>query len=177
MKMIDAFTAQNRHFPEGYTVIFDRKPVEDFKFYEAKLNSESTLYWGVNSQGFVEFYAHSPFREHGFGGRSFVLNMADGTTKTIKGPWSSRPGIMNNFFPPCMEVKYRDKLGREASHHAMVATILKSINKDFLDALDIPGNDELVAEAIEERNELTFRLVPKTFRDKQNAYFTAEDVL
>lgn len=35
----------------------------------------------------------------GFGGREFTLDMVDGTQRTLIGPWSSRAGVVNKFFP------------------------------------------------------------------------------
>lgn len=61
----------------------------------------STLYYSDPGDGLVNFYCHTPGNEEGFAGRSFKLLIEeDGETieRTIKGPWSSRPGIMNKYF-------------------------------------------------------------------------------
>jgi hypothetical protein len=64
---------------------------------------ECTLYWG-QTNGFVSFYAHIPDDESGYGGRVVDLTMMDGSVRKVKGPWSSRPDIMNEEgFPPCVD--------------------------------------------------------------------------
>ena len=45
----------------------------------------------------------------GFGGRVYDLKMMDGSTRSLKGPWSSRSAIINQVFadrPPCIEMAY-----------------------------------------------------------------------
>jgi hypothetical protein len=53
------------------------------------------------------FFAHDSKNENGFGGNSFVLPMRDGTTRVIKGPWSSREGVLHQFgMPHCVPVEF-----------------------------------------------------------------------
>jgi len=54
----------------------------------------------------VRFKYHSgePEQQEGYAGRHFDLKMMNGTRKVLKGPWSSRAGVMNaRFNPKCMD--------------------------------------------------------------------------
>jgi len=66
------------------------------------------LYFSEND-GYVRFLADSD-NHNGYGGSKFELKMLDGTVKTLRGPWSSRSGVMNAMgFTPCVDVVYIDK--------------------------------------------------------------------
>jgi hypothetical protein len=100
---------------EGYAndpklkITVDKWPEdEDFEF--KVLNREgSDLYWAQHSSGAVRFYCHNRSNEHGYAGSVFELKMDDGTTRKIRGPWSSRSGVMNNYFPHSVEVHVHEK--------------------------------------------------------------------
>lgn len=83
--------------------LVDKIPRRDSFIY----TKNSNIYWS-QSDGFVSFYYHNPSDETGFGGTLFKLKMDDGSEKTIKGPWSSRPGIMNKIFPHSVEIMLTD---------------------------------------------------------------------
>lgn len=54
------------------------------------------LYIGRNEPfGLVNFFAHVPEDEFGYGGAVFNITMEDGEKRSIKGPWSSRAGCFN----------------------------------------------------------------------------------
>jgi hypothetical protein len=58
-------------------------------------------------QGVVSFYAHNPNNENGYGGSSFTLNLTDGTTVRLRGPWSSGPTWMAaQGFPHSVEITW-----------------------------------------------------------------------
>jgi len=78
----------------------DKMPANDEYVYTKKGN----LYFALHECGLASYFAHSPGNESGYGGREFTLQMADGTAKTIKGPWSSRCSVMNMHFPHTVEV-------------------------------------------------------------------------
>ena len=63
------------------------------------------LYYAINQPtGEVSYFAYSTPGK-GFSGSTYNLNMIDGTTKQLIGPWSSRAECMNAAgFPPCKEV-------------------------------------------------------------------------
>jgi hypothetical protein len=92
--------------------------------WEALLSAEPQ-YWETNrlpiwekrgsmyraEQGIVVHYYHwaGPGNTGGFGGSEYGLTMKDGSTVTLKGPWSSRSSCVNaEFFDrdPCTEVSY-----------------------------------------------------------------------
>lgn len=54
----------------------------------------ATLYISDNTP-IVTFFAHDKHNESGYCGRVFHLTMENGETRTIKGPWSSRPAVFN----------------------------------------------------------------------------------
>ena len=63
---------------------------------------------------FVDFFAYSG-PSSGFGGHSFVLNMRDGSQRTLIGPWSGREGLLHQLFlnhPPVVEVLDDDRVVR-----------------------------------------------------------------
>ena len=87
-------------------LIVDKMPDSMEIEYEVKDN----LYWGEKN-GIVSFFSHSPENQRGYGGREFDLKMKDGSFVTIKGPWSSRAGAMNNYFPHSVDVTVKETEG------------------------------------------------------------------
>lgn len=65
---------------------------------ELRYTQTAGKYW-AEKDGYVSFFYHNPGDETGFGGQVFTLNMFDGSVRNIKGPWSSRCGVMNRYFP------------------------------------------------------------------------------
>ncbi len=62
----------------------------------------------AESDGYVEFYYYRQ-PGHGYGGNTFKIKMVDGTFKSLLGPWSSRPSVMNMMgFTPSMTCMYDD---------------------------------------------------------------------
>lgn len=86
--------------------------LEEFVFRAIDLGGGSTLYAGHMPDGILTCqYAHTPGNETGFGGRRFTLNMEDGSQVEIKGPWSSRSSVLNEYCPElrsCEVVLYQD---------------------------------------------------------------------
>lgn len=84
----------------------------------------STLYYSDPGDGLVNFYCHQPRDEKGFAGRSFNIYVAEGrdiVARTIKGPWSSRPGVMNKYFAAqCMDLTV--SVG-EYTHYSAACTL------------------------------------------------------
>ena len=66
------------------------------------------LYWGQHVCGLVRFFSHSPDNESGSGGRTEIVKMVNGKQHTVKGVWSSRASVMNEFFPDTVEVEIMD---------------------------------------------------------------------
>lgn len=86
------------HWPRG----------EEFQ-YQVLNRQGSNLYWAQHPDGAVSFHCHNLSNENGYGGAIFKLNMLDGSTKEIRGPWSSRSGVMNNYFPHSTEVQIKEE--------------------------------------------------------------------
>ena len=75
-------------------VELDKREPLPFRFEERE-----GLYRAQHEE-FVKFYAwKGPGNEGGFGGSVFLITMQDGTKRKLLGPWSSRAGACNSFFP------------------------------------------------------------------------------
>ncbi len=82
---------------------------------DLRYQRKDNLYW-AELDGYVQFFAHSPGNESGFGGHVFDLTLTDGEQVSIRGPWSSRASAMNNHFPHCVDVTlYTEDGGRFAA--------------------------------------------------------------
>lgn len=81
--------------------------LDEFIFEEFQLDHGSTLYVGTCGV-LVRQFAHSEDNETGFGGAIFALRMRNGETRMIKGPWSSRASVVNEYCPElrCCEVVF-----------------------------------------------------------------------
>jgi hypothetical protein len=80
----------------------DKTPVH-LRYRKKEVGGE-TVYFAEN-EGFVAYFSHDPKNERGYGGREFDITLEDGSDVTIKGPWSSRCGVMNSLgFTPSVEV-------------------------------------------------------------------------
>jgi len=66
-----------------------------------------TLYRAVWEDGYVHFLAHNPKNQNGYGGSTFAVMTKQGLV-ALKGPWSSRPGVMNAAFgdPYCFSATF-----------------------------------------------------------------------
>lgn len=83
--------------PECSEFIYEAIPLED----------DRVLYIGTYGS-LVRQYVHNPHCETGFGGAKFTLRMRTGGEVTIKGPWSSRASVVNEYRPElrCCEVVF-----------------------------------------------------------------------
>jgi len=68
------------------------------------------LWYGEHEEtGVVSFFAWDGGEQDGYGGRHYEIETVDGEEVTLKGPWSSRAGVMNNAgYGPCMKTIFRD---------------------------------------------------------------------
>ncbi len=109
MKILGAVVDWNDHYDNAPQLVIavDELPGNEAYSYASKpLTGGRTLY-RAEHDGFVRFYLHNPNDEHGYGERSFKLRSHHGEEFTIKGPWSSRSGVVNQHFSPhCTEVMY-----------------------------------------------------------------------
>lgn len=89
---------------EGVILLVDREASLD----EHRFQHQDGLWWSEKDGLVVFFFWTGPGNEGGFGGEDFNITMVDGTLVTLRGPWSSRPGLMNKRgFPPSMGVRIR----------------------------------------------------------------------
>lgn len=104
MKVIDADVEWNEDImnkPRLQVLVGEIPPLESMTFTSAKDQS----IWYSEKDGYVRFYAGHPDKDgDGYGGRSYTLNTKNGKV-TLKGPYSSRAGVMNKLgFGPCLDV-------------------------------------------------------------------------
>jgi hypothetical protein len=93
---------------------------DEFK-YQVLNRQGSDLYWAHHPDGAVSFHCHNRSNQNGYGGAIFELNMLDGSSKKIRGPWSSRSGVMNNYFPHSTEVQIKEEsTGYNLSGHISI---------------------------------------------------------
>jgi len=77
---------------------FELPNLKNFRFEEKQGNYYAEL------NDYVRYY-HYMRPDSGFGGRHFPITMKDGAEKILKGPWSSKAGVMNAIgFIPCVDV-------------------------------------------------------------------------
>jgi hypothetical protein len=86
-------------------VLVDEYPERSDRTFVSSPNDK--LYVGRDEIGWTSYFA-AGWDGRGFGGASFDLDMADGTTETLTGPYSSRSGVINKavesgLFPPEIE--------------------------------------------------------------------------
>jgi len=85
---------------EGYAndprlqIVVDRIPnAEEFR-YEHKGGL-----WFAEKEGYVRFFSwNGPGNEEGYCGRCYPIKTIEGEETILRGPWSSRSGVMNKYF-------------------------------------------------------------------------------
>lgn len=74
---------------------------------EMRFDQLLSLYF-AELDGYVSFFSYSQ-PDKGYGGRTFTLQMTDGSTKTLIGPWSSNPAAMEYAgFTPSIDCSLTD---------------------------------------------------------------------
>lgn len=80
-------------------------------------NSQHSRLYYAEKDGFVDYLLDTTNpdgtskQEDGFAGRHFEIILKGGQKMVLKGPWSSRSGVVNKYFDnPCMEVTITDDL-------------------------------------------------------------------
>lgn len=65
-------------------------------YYRAPVGEDSTLYMSQDvDSGYSTFWLDNPQNRNGMGGREFNLEMWDGSTAVLRGPWSSNSSVVN----------------------------------------------------------------------------------
>ena len=87
---------------EGYAndpvlqIVVDKIPNSEEFRYERKDGL-----WFAEKSGYVRFFSwHGPGNEEGYGNRCFHIKTKDEEEVILRGPWSSRSGVMNKYFLP-----------------------------------------------------------------------------
>ena len=84
-------------------VLVDKAPDHSLLRYEKR----GGLYF-AHLDGYVSFFYYDKPGD-GYAGRVFDITLLDGTQVSLKGPWSSRAGCVNNAgFEPCLNVSLTD---------------------------------------------------------------------
>lgn len=114
MRLILAIDKEGYANEELLPMIFigdnELEAVEKRLRYQSKKTPNGTAYWACDEKtGLVKFLFHTPDNQKGYGGSTFELRMKGGRTKKVRGPWSSRCGVMNAIgFKHCSEVNVVD---------------------------------------------------------------------
>jgi len=83
----------------------DDIPTIDELEYEGSV--EEGLWYAESDDGFASYFAWDGGQQDGYGGRHYDITTVDGEEVTLKGPWSSRAGVMNLAgYGPCMDVRF-----------------------------------------------------------------------
>lgn len=99
--------------------------ISDLRYEETKLSATTGVVF-AEKDGYVNYFFYNS-DQSGYAGRVFKLKMKDGTEKILKGPWSSRAGVMNAMgFTPCVDVTI------EVSRNTLFSC---SVTLDFLNKI------------------------------------------
>lgn len=141
MKILAATVDWNDKFDNSPQLIIQVEQLhedEEFRYASKPLIGGSTLY-RAGHDGFVRFYLHNPHDEQGFGGRVFKLEGHYGETFKIKGPWSTRSGVINqHFMPHCTEAILTTS---DLNDRALVSAYSSAVTlKVAIEAIKMTGN-------------------------------------
>lgn len=77
-------------------IIVDEVPRGPYTYHPVELGGGRVMYAWRRSP-FVGFMLHDPSNETGFYGDTFELQLVDGSTVKVKGPWTSNSWTFNSF--------------------------------------------------------------------------------
>jgi hypothetical protein len=100
MKVLDAKVEWSETFDNTprFMLLVDKIPDTENAIYKKK----DSLYFS-ETDGFVRFFSYSSPGD-GYAGCVFNITLENGEKVALKGPWSSRSGVMNMFFTQSCEV-------------------------------------------------------------------------
>lgn len=106
MKLLDAAVDFRPHVANDPILELLVDEIPDHSAMRFEHDEEQGLWYG-EMDGFVRFYSWSgPENEGGFSGQSYTITTVNGEEVTLRGPWSSRSGLMNKAgFGPCVGVR------------------------------------------------------------------------
>lgn len=111
MKILNAKvrTGLSTYRPHSLELLVDTIHRED-KRYDVVEHPDGTASYLSVTDGIVSYFWHNPKNETGYGGSVFELNMIDGSTRSIRGPWSSNNDWIRQVFGlDSVHVAYVDK--------------------------------------------------------------------
>lgn len=101
MKFIEATVNTYPNFANSPEVVLTVEGIPDhntLRYTKIPCPGSNGYIYLAEQDGYVSFYFYD-VPGPGFGGREFTLNMTDGTTMVLQGPWSSRAGFINTILP------------------------------------------------------------------------------
>jgi hypothetical protein len=105
---------------------------------ELRFEHEDGIWCGV-TDGYVEYFAWSgPENEGGYSGRCFEITTVDDDSVTLRGPWSSRAGCVNQRrFGPVVDVHFAtDPEVLERGYTFRSGTLTLAAAKQAIDLVD-----------------------------------------
>lgn len=109
----------------------DELPDSSKLIYTRKDTEEASYFWAEDC-GYVSFFYENPSNRQGYGGATFHLNLEDGTTYDLKGPWASRSGNMNHHFPDSLDVTFHLKGDELISGHCTLEFAILAAKHYFI---------------------------------------------
>jgi hypothetical protein len=103
MRVLAARIGDHPGLGDVLELLIDREPtLEELRFVKRRVPGSGTagLLYVAELEGYVRFFLGDPDRPgRGYDGARFTLRLADGSTETLIGPFSSRPDVVNRVFP------------------------------------------------------------------------------
>lgn len=88
-------------------LLISDKPERSDLVYDSKAIDNGMTAYFAESDGYVSFMLHNPWNENGYGGAVFEIFVRDQGPVSVRGPWSSRPDVMNRLgFTPSVDASY-----------------------------------------------------------------------
>jgi len=117
-------------------VVVDEIPSRD----ELRFEHEDRIWCGIKD-GYAEYFACSgEGNDGGYSGDCYEITMRDGETVTLKGPWSSRAGCVNQrSFGPVVDVRITtDPSALERGYTFRTGSLALEAAKQAIDLVDEP---------------------------------------
>lgn len=135
MRVLDAEVNWREHVANDPVLELHVDEIPDRREMRFEHNAERGLWYGEHG-GFVMFYSwKGPKNEGGFGGQHYRITTVEGEDVILKGPWSSRAGVMNKAgFGPCVRARITTDPAIRKSGHTGAVTL--RVAKEAVDAVE-----------------------------------------
>ncbi len=158
MKIINAKVNWNDHYsndPE-LVVLVDEIPNRSDIVYNKLEMYGGALYYGEKG-GYSSYMYHDPLDEKGYGGAVMEIEVHKVGKETIRGPWSSRCGVVNRAgFGPCLDASMTtDPKAFERGFTLMAGAITREVAEEAVNMMD----GIVLEKVVVGKNE--FRFVPR----------------